>query len=535
MELTTRIFRDLADLANWAFQAAECDPGAYKLAEVSKNKGGKFNIDKYALQTLSLPECATWQDESEYIVKLSYNGGMQVYTFAIGNVFDLLAKFKKIATEDITAKEKSELCTLNKREKATGELMAVVEMPKSKTKQVAKAADKNKLRPQMCGVYVDNSGYIVASDGHILNACKVDGIFEPDFTGAILPTEFAKRADGCTVEIYKDGDTITAYCNDEKTECINGRFPNWRNVIDWNKVCKKCHVKIKFVDLKKVVGKDEAVTLLMCGGGMTVSTYNQYNAPDITERHTQIDAEHNITDFAISTNVDYIKKIMPCCNDMYVKSHVHAIVFVGDGCLSLIMPLDNQNLAYNDLTQGEKLISAFDIMNGVTVCNDTSKKDIAAEVATVTTVGNVTAEQTETDTDTGKETGKRTESGCTVIPITITCNIRQAIMQNVCERIAIPRRKRLEHLQHSGLFRSNTFRRLRVRRCFVVRWIVGRTYAENAAERKGTGKFPHWHGCKYRQFTRGSTWTHGMNGMTGGAISSRINKQYPGELYCRRA
>lgn len=39
----------------------------------------------------------------------------------------------------------------------------------------------------------------------------------------------------------------------------------------------------------------------------------------------------------------------------------------------------------------------------------------------------------------------------------------------------------------------------------------------NAPERKETGKFPHWNGCKYRQFTRGSTWTHGMNGMTGGA------------------
>ena len=122
MELTTRIFRDLAVLAHWAFQVAECEPGAYKLAEVAKNKKGAFNINRDALQTSSLPECATWQDESEYIVQLSYNGGMQVYTFAIGNVFDLLAKFKKIATEDITAKEKSELCTMTKGDK--GEILS---------------------------------------------------------------------------------------------------------------------------------------------------------------------------------------------------------------------------------------------------------------------------------------------------------------------------------------------------------------------------------------------------------------------------
>lgn len=114
MDLTTRIFRDLAVLANWAFQSIECEPGAYKLAEVAKNKYGKFNIDCNALQTSSLPECAEWENESEYIVKLSYNGGMQVYTFYLYNVFDLMARFKKIATEDITAKEKGELCTMKK-------------------------------------------------------------------------------------------------------------------------------------------------------------------------------------------------------------------------------------------------------------------------------------------------------------------------------------------------------------------------------------------------------------------------------------
>lgn len=79
--------------------------------------------------------------------------------------------------------------------------------------------------------------------------------------------------------------------------------------------------------------------------------------------------------------------------------------------------------------------------------------------------------------------------------------------QNVCERIAIPHRKRQEYLQHSGLWRHNTFRRLRVRRCFVVPRVVGGVNGENAAERKETGNFTRWHGCTYRQFTRGSTLT----------------------------
>lgn len=83
----------------------------------------------------------------------------------------------------------------------------------------------------------------------------------------------------------------------------------------------------------------------------------------------------------------------------------------------------------------------------------------------------------------------------------------QETPQNVCERIAIPRRKRKEHLQHSGLWRYNTFMRLRVRRCFAVPRVVGGVNGENAAERKETDNFTRWHGCTYRQFTRGSTLT----------------------------
>lgn len=582
MELTTRIFMDIATLANWVFQAAICEPGAYKLSDVVRNKDGKFNIDRNALQTSSLPECATWHDESEYIVKLSYNCGMQEYKFGIDNVFDLLARFKKIATEDITAKEKNEFCILNKKEKATGELLAVVEMPKNKTRQVAKAAYRDSvLRPTLCGVYVDRSAYIVASDGNILNACKIDGTFEPDFAGAILPTEFAKRADGCTVEIYQDGEKVTAVCGGERTECIKGRYPNFRAVIGG--VCEKGHVKFKCSDLKKAVGKDDAVSLLMCDGGMTVSTYDKCGDGNIPERQIKVNAEHRINEFAISVDSENIKRVMPCCNDMYVIDNTHPIYFIGSGCLSMIMPICNGNIPYCDITEGETLVSAFDIMNGVTVCNESSKKDIAAE--TVATVA-----QTETnesvkhiseiietcrlhDEVTGEETDEyRYYKWLTIAHCGTYSNIADKALsealawifvaayrkgkghiiaknkygvlietviattptehtESVSERIST-HMQNLKHVWNSGLWRRNTFRQLRERRCFAVRWIVGRTYAENAAERKETGKFTRCHGCKYRQFTRGSTLTRGMNVRTGGT-NEIINKKYHGEMFCR--
>lgn len=507
MELTTRIFKDLAVLADWAFQAVECEPGTYTLAEVSENKDGEYNICHGELQISSLPECATWANENEYIVKLSYNGGMQEYTFEIGNVFDLLARFKKIATEDITAKEKRELCIITKKKKPSGELLAVVEMPKTKTKQVAKAAAKDDiLRPVLCGVYVDNSGYIVACNRYVVNVCKITGVFADAFNGAILPAEFAKRADGCTVEIYKDGDTVTAYCGEENEECINEPYLNWRAVMDsWGKICEKGHIKVKFANIKKAVGKDKAVTLSMCDGGITVSTFNKDNDPGLIDRHIQVEAEHDIKEFVAPVDTENLKKVMPCCNNMYITDNRRPLYFIGDGCLSLVIPLYNENISHCDLTYGETLVSAVDIMNCVTVCDNTDKKDITAEV--------VAAEQLETDaetTDKSKEPEKHAESGCTVITTPIAMG-KHAIMQSVCEHLATPK-----HLRHSGLWQCNTFRRLRVPRCFAVRRIVGRTLGENAAERKETGKSTCLYGCKYRQFTRGSTWTHGMNGIIGG-------------------
>lgn len=547
-------------------------------------------------------------------------------------------------------KEKSELCILNKKEKASGELLAVVEMPKSRTKQVAKAVLKNdKLRPGLCGVYMDNSGYIVATNGYVINVCKITGVFADAFNGAILPAEFAKRADGCTVEINKDGDTVTAYCGEENEECINVRYPSWRAAMDsWGKICEKGHVKVKYADVKKAVGKDDAVTLSTYDGGVTISTYNQHNDPGVIYRHIQVEAEHGIDEFAISIDTENLKKVMPCCNDMYVADNKRPLYFIGDGCLSLVMPLDNENISHCDITRGETLVSAFDIMNGVTVCNESSKKDIAAEV--------VATEQPKTDaatTDTDKEPDKQTETNESVIATTptettdtanvsgegekeaeraendqnptaadiaqmvktelaknkamrtvwhlefpdgdeclvrynytlpepygdqyiyeeardghvffsITCgweNIPSWIClklgieppqspetpqtvehttdtekqtQSVCEHLATPNRQHPKHLQHSGLLRRKTFRRLRVRRCSSVSRVVGGINGENAAERKETGKFPRWHICKYRQFTRGSTPVQGMNVRTGGT-NEIINKQYPGEMFCRGA
>lgn len=555
MELTTRIFKDLAVLADWAFQSVECEPGTYTLTEVSENKDGKYNICRGELQTSSLPECATWANESEYIVKLSYNGGMQEYTFAISNVFDLLARFKKIAVEDITAKEKRELCIITKKKKPSGELLAVVEMPKTKTKQVAKAAAKDDiLRPVLCGVYVDNSGYIVACNRYVVNVCKITGVFADAFNGAILPAEFAKRADGCTVEIYKDGDTVTAYCGEENEECINEPYLNWRAVMDsWGKICEKGHIKVKFANIKKAVGKDKAVTLSMCDGGITVSTFNKDNDPGLIDRHIQVEAEHDIKEFVAPVDTEYLKKVMPCCNNMYITDNRRPLYFIGDGCLSLMMPICNENIPHCDITQGETLVSVVDVME--------PQAQFEEEATELKPMSETTCEERPTLDDyhyytwlmMHEEKGsymtiadKALAEALTWIFIAahrrgkghiIAKNKYGVLIEIVIATDTSKEQERHpERLQHSGLWRRNTFRRLRVRRYSSVSRVVGGINGENATERKETGKFPRWYGCKYRQFTRGSTRARGMNGMTGGInenISKRINEQYHGEMYCR--
>lgn len=524
MELTTRIFRDLAVLANWAFQASICEPGAYKLAEVAKNKDGKFNIDRDALQTSSLPECATWHDESEYIVKLSYNGGMQEYTFGIDNIFDLLARFKKIATKGIKAKEKDELCTMTKgnRDEILNNTV--------RAKVLQYKPDGNTLTEKWESLtnYADGIYYV---DKGTINGDIANFVFEKN--GIYWDAMRCDRVE--YIEARRD--ILIADLRNFETNVIS-------------RAERGMFINTLHIEVMRRLGYDTA-PLYASRNAYLKRREEEEKRKREEEQRREMERKEAEERRKSELLADGKKKLL---NGEKITVEQIELIAEAVGYKINIRTLGTMRKKLVSMSYSEANGWDYSYYSG----KNTSDKSFNGAMDLIKSIYMMLkSEESEREntTDTGKEPEKQTESICTVITIAITGSIRQAIMQRVCEHLAKPNKKRPEHLQperlqHYGLLRRKTFRRLRVRRCFAVRRTVGRTYAENAAERKETGKFPCLYGCGYRQFTRGSTQARGMNGintpntplhtgitpMYGGAndnISNKINEQYHGEMYCR--
>lgn len=357
MDLTNKIFRDLAKIAAWVFQFSKYEVGAYKLSDILKDRA--FVIEWCRIDKKTLPTCdgaASWENERECVVRLSYNGGAQSYTFDVKNVFRIMASFGKIA--NVSKKEKRELCTLVKQDKKRGELFAVVEMPEKRTNEVAKGLDQKSPYKELLGVYVDKGGYIVGTDGKLMNVCKVQGVFDESFDGAILPLEFSKRADGKQVEIYADNSKLYAVCGDEKSECLEGNFPRWKNVLP--KLYERGRVDVPFSAIKKNLPKVESITFEGGENGLTITCEDEYSG---YKSEKTFMPELKTETFAVCLAIDKVKKVMPKCTRMYVLDENSPAIFVGDGVLSIIMPCEIGQKAF-DFADGDG-INALDVMNKV--------------------------------------------------------------------------------------------------------------------------------------------------------------------------
>ena len=123
MELTTRIFTDLAEIAKWAFNATLAKPGTYTLTEILRDKTGIFNVQDELVDFSTLPKCAEQVSEGDDVLRLTYNDGKNVYQFRARDVFGMLNKFKRIADE-IKSSEKANCCTFVKKGDE-GEVIAI--------------------------------------------------------------------------------------------------------------------------------------------------------------------------------------------------------------------------------------------------------------------------------------------------------------------------------------------------------------------------------------------------------------------------
>lgn len=339
MELTNRIFTDLAKVAKWAFNATLAKPGTYTLTEILRDKTGVFLVQDELLDFSTLPECAERANDYNDTIRLSYNDGESVYEFRASGVFYLMNKFKSLAK--VKATEKAAMCTFVKNGDE-GELIAIYDMPKTKTKAMAKAAANDPLRPIMNGVYLDKDGYAVASDGHILSVISVNGEVHESYSGAVIPIQAAKRADGKCVEIYRNKyDRLTAKIDGEVYDCIEGRYPNYRSVLPSIPVDNG--ISIKSRDLVRMLPKKAKFVNLSWEGDTLNVGYTDDEDNEVT-KGVQVKGVpfSGIFDFSI------IKRIMPGCTAMYPTEGTRPMVFLGDGMASIVMPCRDDGKNYDN-------------------------------------------------------------------------------------------------------------------------------------------------------------------------------------------
>lgn len=90
-------------------------------------------------------------------------------------------------------------------------------------------ASTEKFRYYLQGVYVDPTGYLVATDGHRLLACKIDLSDAAPFDGWIIPSDVIKRA----LTGYKNKTIVISpnSCGDISCQPVDGTYPAWRRVL----------------------------------------------------------------------------------------------------------------------------------------------------------------------------------------------------------------------------------------------------------------------------------------------------------------
>lgn len=494
MDLTTRIFKDLAAVAQWAFQSTKCDPGKYSLQDIARDKDCNFDVRHDFLQWQNLPSCAERVDESDDIVRLSYNNGANIYEFRVSCIFAILREYKRIATEDITAKERNELCTMVKQGEQQGEIIAIVEMPKTLTKQVAKAAGKDPIRPMFNGVYVDGGGYIVATNSYVLNICKTVVSCDKDFTGELLPTDFTKRSDGQTVEIYRDGSHVYARCGDDVVTCANVRYPNWRSVLP--KVSNRGCMQVSAKAIAKVLKNMDAEITMSCKDG-----HISMSCDGIRK---ELDGE-GCADFSGTYYAANLTSIMQPCTAAYVTRSGRATAFVGQGVASLVMPTDQYS--NYDFVGGENdLKNVLDLMD-------------TAEPEPKKTKSRKKAQKAEPSTP---EEEKPNES-----------NYTEYVQAEASAAIRNESESANDMPKHHRTIATTTANRmfLPVSAQRYPNGIFVHVAKFVATRRKYGGVTARRMRTEYWQFTRGSTIGLCTTGEKGG--NKRIINHYPGELYCR--
>ena len=236
-----RILATLAEVANVVVnQYTNALPGMYSAAELAKAVEGKGLREMEASFRYDEKEEIHRHDWSTLTNCENANGSVQITvdsfscTFEPSQVFYLICKFRPMAKGEASPAEVAACASFNVLAPEGGEILATFTVP-ANCKAIAAAAANDELRPIMNGIYVDPRGYLVATDGHVMNVRKIEIDHADEFAGAVIPTAAAKTIKGGdVVTVIKRDSRIYIQYSGVEVESIEGYYPRWYSVMPKN-------------------------------------------------------------------------------------------------------------------------------------------------------------------------------------------------------------------------------------------------------------------------------------------------------------
>ena len=243
METNTnyRILATLAEVANVVVnQYTNALPGMYSAAELAKAVEGKGLREMEASFRYDEKEEIHRHDWSTLTNCENANGSVQITvdsfscTFEPSQVFYLICKFRPLAKGEASPAEVAACASFNVLAPEGGEILATFTAP-ANCKAIAAAAANDEFRLIMNGIYVDPRGYLVATDGHVMNVRKIEIDHADEFAGAVIPTAAAKTIKGGdVVTVIKRDSRIYIQYSGVEVESIEGYYPRWYSVMPKN-------------------------------------------------------------------------------------------------------------------------------------------------------------------------------------------------------------------------------------------------------------------------------------------------------------
>lgn len=357
-----RILATLAEVANVVVnQYTNAIPGMYTAAELAKAVEGK------GLREMDASFC---YDEKEEIHRHDWstlancenvNGSVKITvdsfscTFDPSQVFYLITKFKVLAKGEASPSEVAACASFSVLAPEGGEILATFTAP-ANCKAIAAAAANDEARPIMNGIYIDPRGYLVATDGHIMNITKIEIDHADEFAGAVIPTAAAKTLKGGdVVTVIKRNSRVYIQYSGVEVEAIEGRYPNWYMCMP-TEVAGESYIRMDKKQWRQFVttAKNMAVKPYKCTvAAMAISngvvSWRGVDEEKGIDRRAEVATDEANGDMCITFNVAWLS-YAAVNGDIEVRfSKLGTNIFMSDnnGNYTLVVPIDDNTNRYN--------------------------------------------------------------------------------------------------------------------------------------------------------------------------------------------